>query len=85
MNYKIIFTRSAEKDLAEIPKSHYSNIIAHISQLSGNPRPSGVKKLKGYENNYRIRVAQYRILFEIHDKTITILIIAISHRKDAYK
>lgn len=84
MSYRIIFTKSAEKDLAEIPKSHYNNIVAHIARLSDNPRPPGVKKLKGYENSYRIRIAAYRVLFEVHDDIITIRIIAIAHRKDVY-
>ncbi len=84
MSYRIIFTRSAEKDLAEVPKSHYKNIVAHIARLAENPRPHGVKKLKGYENTYRIRVAAYRVLFEIMDEVVTVLVIAIAHRKDVY-
>lgn len=84
MSYRILFTKSAEKDLAEIPKSHYSNIVAHIALLADNPRPFGVKRLKGYENSYRIRIAAYRVLYEVHDAVITVQIIAVAHRKDAY-
>ena len=85
MIYQIVFTRSAEKDLAEIPKSHYQNIIERIYELEKNPRPHGQIKLKGFSNTFRIRVGAYRILYEIQDEKITIIIIAITHRKEAYE
>ncbi len=84
MSYRVIFTKSAEKDLAEIPKSHYSNIVTHIANLAENPRPRGVKKLKGYDNTYRIRIASYRVLFEVKDEIVTVLVVAIAHRKNVY-
>ncbi len=84
MSYQIVFTRSAEKDLADIPKSHYQNIVEHIFTHEKNPRPHGQIKLKGYSNTYRLRGGVYRILYEIHYEKITIIIIAIAHRKESY-
>ena len=85
MSYTVKFTKSAEKDLALIPKIYYNNIVEHIFLLQKEPRPHGVIKLKGYTHTYRIRVGVYRVLYEISDKEISILIIAIVHRKESYE
>ncbi|MHC5933847.1 type II toxin-antitoxin system RelE family toxin [Nostoc sp.] len=55
-----------------------------IRLLADVPRPSGVKKLKVYENMYRIRVGTYRVIYEIQDQEMLVLILSSIHRKDAY-
>ena len=58
--------------------------MAEIRLLQDNPRPNGVKKLKGYENTYRVRVGNYRIIYEIYDRETIVLVLSSIHRKDAY-
>lgn len=59
-------------------------IIEAIKLLVDTPRPSGVKKLKGYEQTYRIRIGDYRVIYQIKDQEMLILILDSIHRKDAY-
>jgi mRNA interferase RelE/StbE len=83
-SYSIELTRSAEKDLRRIDKSKISRIYKQIELLTANPRPDGVKKLAGADRTYRIRIGDYRVVYEIEDKVLLILVIRIAHRKDVY-
>ena len=83
--YRITFKRSAQKELTEIPKPFNQNIVTSIDKLAENPRPDGVKKLKGEYNAYRIRVGDYRIIYTLEDIIKIVEIQRIRHRKDAYK
>lgn len=84
MAYKISLKPSAVKDLDAIPEKEVKSILHRILQLQENPRPIGIQKLTN-EEGYRIRAGSYRILFEINDKTKSVLVYRIKHRKDAYK
>jgi mRNA interferase RelE/StbE len=55
-----------------------------IASLANDPRPSGCKKLKG-EDAYRIRVGDYRVIYEIEDDKIIVIVVSVGHRKDIYK
>lgn len=81
MAYQIAIKKSAIKSLAKIPEPYFSSLKEAIYNLAENPRPVGYKKLKGREA-YRIRVSDYRIIYEIEDKILLIDVIAIGHRKD---
>ena len=84
MAYQIAIKKSAIKSLAKIPNPYFSNIKSAIYDLANDPRPKGCKKLKGREA-FRIRVADYRIIYEISDTVLSIEVIAIGHRKDIYE
>jgi mRNA interferase RelE/StbE len=83
MAYQITIRNKAVKLLEDISEPYYSKIKKSIYNLSNNPRPDGCKKLKG-RNGYRIRVADYRIIYEIFDDKLIIDIITLGHRKDIY-
>ena len=83
--YEILLSKTSRKQLKIFPAFVHNNIIEEITNLSTNPRPAGCIKLKGYKNSYRIRVGDYRVIYEIEDKMLRILVIAIGHRKDIYK
>lgn len=85
MTYIIITTKSIQKDLSNLPNEIKEKINIKILLLSENPRPDGVTKLKSYENEYRVRVGDYRIRYEISDKDKTILLLQCKHRRDVYK
>ena len=82
--YNIIIDKYAIRQLKMLPANEISKIKAKIFELSQNPRPNGYIKLKGVQA-YRIRVGNYRIIYEINDKEIIITVIAIGHRKGIYK
>lgn len=81
--YKVLIEKNAQKQLEKIPEPDYSRVKAAILDLAGNPRPRGCKKLKGREG-YRIRQGNYRIIYEIHDDILSVLVLAAGHRKDIY-
>jgi mRNA interferase RelE/StbE len=82
--YEIEILRSAQKQLAKIDKSDQQKIIACIENLSHNPRPFGCKKLTG-RPAWRIRVGNFRVIYEIEDQRLRILIVTIGNRRDVYK
>jgi len=83
--YKILITKSAFKELENLPKAFRSNIIAKIDELAVEPRPSGVRKLESFTNSYRIRVGSYRVIYKIEDSELIIEVIKVSDRKDVYR
>lgn len=84
MQYSLSFSKQAFKELAKINEPYYANIKQSISNLTINPRPQGYKKLKG-RSGYRIRIGNYRVIYEIIDRELIIDIIALGHRKDIYE
>jgi mRNA interferase RelE/StbE len=83
--YQIRATPSAEQDIAELPEPTKSRVIASIGTLVDNPRPSGARKMEGFKNMYRIRIGQYRVAYEIHDKVLLVLVAAAGNRDKIYR
>jgi mRNA interferase RelE/StbE len=84
IEYRVAINKRAVKALEKINEPNYSKIKTAILNLGNNPRPSGFKKLKG-RDAYRIRVADYRIIYEILDEILLIDVIELGHRKNIYK
>lgn len=83
MKYEVRIERKALKKLAKISNPYYSNIKTAILELGNDPKPQGYKKLKG-RDAFRIRVADYRVIYEINDKVLLVDVIDLGHRKDIY-
>jgi mRNA interferase RelE/StbE len=83
-NYNVQIRRSAEKEIEKLPKKDRQKVIEKIKGLRENPRPSGVKKLSG-EEKYRLRQGIYRILYEVHDAIVTVVVVKVADRKDVYR
>ena len=83
MMYQVRVERKAQGKLSKIPEPYYSNIKTAILDLGNDPRPTGCKKLKG-RDGYRIRVADYRIIYEIQDSVLLVDVVDLGHRKDIY-
>ena len=81
--YKVQIERKVQKKLAKIPSPYFSNIKTAILNVGNNPRPQGYIKLKG-RDAFRIRVADYRIIYEIQDDVLLVQVINLGHRKDIY-
>ncbi len=84
--YQVDFSKQAVKNLKGIASIYQKKILEQIKLLAINPfEMSNVKKLKGEEDTYRLRVSDYRIVYKIKDNELIILIVDINHRKDIYK
>jgi mRNA interferase RelE/StbE len=82
--YRIEFAKSVRKDLRKVAKRDVSRILKVIDKLEFDPRPPSCKKLTKSEL-YRIRVGNHRIVYEIFDGRLVILIVKIANRKDVYR
>jgi mRNA interferase RelE/StbE len=82
--YKIELKPSAQRELKKLPKRLQRRIVNKIDLLADDPRPSGAEKLSGGYDYYRIRVGDYRILYEIQDKVLLVIVIRVAHRKEVY-
>jgi mRNA interferase RelE/StbE len=83
-SYRLLFKRSVSKDLRRLPKTDVQKIVARIAALAGDPRPAGCEKLSAQER-YRIRIGRYRVVYEIRDRELVVLVVKVADRKDAYR
>jgi mRNA interferase RelE/StbE len=83
--YRVELTRSAEKDLRRIDRSRVAAVYEALEGLSDAPRRHGSKKLVGADRTYRIRVGDYRIVYEIDDDVLVVLVIRVAHRREVYR
>ncbi len=83
-SYTILLSKKAQKQLDKLTDQIVDPILEAIAELGKNPRPVGYKKLKG-RNGCRIRVGNYRVIYEIYDSELLVDLIAVGHRKDIYK
>jgi len=84
MSYTVLILRRAQKELAQLPGETYERVRDAIRALSQNPRPPGCLKLTGREG-WRIRVSDYRVIYEIDDPQHTVTILHVGHRRDVYR
>lgn len=85
MSYNVLVPKPVQKQLKQLSQDVYQRITEKIVELSHEPRPIGVKKLQGFDNEYRIRIGDYRVRYEIDDKQLTVIILSCRHRKEAYR
>jgi mRNA interferase RelE/StbE len=83
-SYEIVFKTSVAKDLRRIPSADVRRILDRVVALAQDPRPEGCVKLSGLER-YRVRQGVYRIIYEISDKELIVLVVKVAHRREAYK
>ena len=84
-DYAVAFARSARKDLQNLDPQVARRILKQIEALVTNPRPSGVVKLEGASDLWRIRVGEWRVVYRISDRDRLVDINAVRHRRDAYR
>ena len=83
--FEVLLERNAEKDLGRLPNPIHDQIVRAILELSKNPRPQGCRKLTGEANDWRIRIRDYRVVYEIADGDRIVRINRVRHRKEAYR
>jgi len=84
-SYRVALTASAEKELHGLTAKAVARIMPRLERLATAPRPPGCKKLKGGDKEWRIRVGDWRIVYEIDDKAKTIDVTRIAHRREVYE
>jgi len=84
-SYEIEWKHTAEKDLRNIDRQFIAKILEAVESLSTNPLPTNCRKLKDAENFYRIRIGDYRVIYQVNSHEQLITIYHVRHRKEAYR
>jgi mRNA interferase RelE/StbE len=83
--YQVELKPSAARVIRKLDKDIQRRVIARAEALADEPRPSGAGKLEGMRDLYRIRVGDYRIIYQVADKVLLVLVVRAGHRRDAYR
>jgi mRNA interferase RelE/StbE len=83
--YRVFLERAAEKQLKQLSASAHDRVIEAIQALAKNPRPAGCRKLAGTEGDWRVRVGDYRVVYEIDDVTREVRVNRVRHRREVYR
>ncbi len=85
MSYDIEFSPAAVRQLRKLDGAARRRIMAAIELLSDDPRPPGAKKLVGGDGEWRVRTGDYRIVYEVRDHVLLVLVLAVGHRREIYR
>ena len=85
MAFRIEWKKSTRKDLRKLPPGVTERIVEAVEDLAKNPFPHGVEKLSGSEHAYRIRLGDYRVVYEVVTESKLVEIQRVRHRKDVYR
>lgn len=85
MTYTVLVPKPVQKQLDNLPDDIRNRMIEKIVLLAEEPRPQGAIKLKGYDNEYRIRIGDYRVRYEVNDEEYLVILLHCKHRRDVYK
>jgi mRNA interferase RelE/StbE len=83
--YTIEYKRSVAKELRKLPPTQLKAIVSKIRALATNPHPEGSVKLRGSSDLFRVRHADYRVIYQVQDKKLTLLVIKVGHRGEIYR
>lgn len=83
--YEVLLERAAERDLRHLSAEDFHLVISHIKALAENPRPSGCRKITGSKSDWRIRVGDYRVIYEIDKRAKAVRVMRVRHRREAYR
>ena len=83
-SFRLVFKQSVAKDLRRLPNEDVARILKRIESLAEDPLPQGSEKLSGQER-YRVRQGVYRIIYEIRNEELVVLIVKVGHRREIYK
>ena len=85
MAYRVDLSPGARRELRGLDSATRDRILRAIVKLETEPRPAGAKKLKGRDELWRIRVGDYRIVYEVRDRILVVLVVRIAHRREVYR
>ena len=85
MAYSVELAPAAKRQVRKLDRAIQERVIRRLEALGKDPRPHGVEKLEGVESTYRVRLGEYRIVYEIQDKILVVLVLKVGHRKEVYR
>lgn len=83
--HEVLLETSAERDLKRLPANIFDRVIAAIRKLGDEPRPVGCRKLAGSTRDWRVRVGDYRVLYEIDERAREVRVMRVRHRREVYR
>lgn len=83
--HEVLIEATAQADLKRLSADTLRRIGSHLKALAENPRPSGCRKITGSQNDWRIRIGDYRVIYEIDDPSTTIRVMRVRHRREVYR
>lgn len=84
-SYEVVWKSSARKETRKLPANTLKRILRAVGELASDPRPPGVRKLRGAERTYRIRVGDHRVIYSVYDARLVVEVIRVAHRREAYR
>ena len=84
-SYRVEVSKTAEKQIVSLPRVDQVRVVRVIAKLANDPRPDGSRKLAGYDSTFRVRVGSYRIIYDIDDHRVIVVILKVGHRRDVYR
>lgn len=84
-SYRIEVSATAERQIKKLGREDQIRVIRAVQTLANEPRPSGCRKLQGYDDVYRIRIGRYRALYSIDGRRVIITVLKVAHRRDVYR
>lgn len=85
MSYRVEFTTAAARQLKKLPRQARDRVLSGVEGLAEDPRPHGAKKLVGEDTAWRIRVGDYRVIYDVFDTELTVTVVRAGHRRDVYE
>jgi mRNA interferase RelE/StbE len=85
MAYRVLLRRSAARELSALPQPMRVRVTQIIARLANNPRPPGAKLLRSADGRWRVRVGDYRVLYQVDDDRVVVLVVRVRHRSIAYR
>lgn len=85
MTYQVIVKPSPAKVIRKLDRTTQRRLIRLLERLADFPRPEGVVKMQGDDNLWRARIGDYRVIYEIHDDRLVVLVLRVGHRRDVYR
>jgi mRNA interferase RelE/StbE len=85
VRYAVEFSKRAMRELAGVPQPVRNRINGRIRALADDPRPPGSQRLAGFEDLLRVRVGDYRIIYQVKDGVLIVVVVRLGHRRDIYR
>lgn len=84
MTYRVELTTAAARQVRKLPRPVRERVLDAIDELGGDPRPHGVKKLSGEQTAWRIRIGEYRVIYDVFDSELLVTVVRTAHRREVY-
>ena len=85
MTYQVELAPAAVRQIKKLPRDVQQLVVQQLEELALNPRPNGVVKLEGAESLYRVRLGDYRIVYQIQDEVLLVTVVKVAHRREVYR